>query len=728
MNTNLRLLKYLLLCNVIVHCNLCFAYDKEETLCINDFTHGSLLKYNKIDKNGIIYRLDDNNNKVYPVYDSYRCYDLKIKIEQITSYKQSLNFINNGANLVVKTFNNDNNTYILDDINNASGSEQCIFPSVQSNTNLIIPENTTLDCKNVYLNFNGTNYKLLLLGTLTNKSKEFYYSYLRFYNDDDLNKNMIIMGPKSKYIYSSKNAWNSIYMYHNNKMILYPGCQIEYYNPNETNSIWHTIIFNTNLYLNRYTVPDDLVSPKLHGTVCDQVNIKYNTNCAMESSNNEYKTWKTDYELKQYKDNSEYVKTNYFPGLRWDGVKSHTFGIDGDSKYSFENPTLPLRFDLNTSKDKVLLCVNSNNDLAEYDIAFWNECSLNGSYGFENYNKEFYKHNYVDVDEIYKLFYGINKSNTPLTINTDTIYLGLIGNRNIELQSNNNKIYFYGDNSEYNGNITLYANENNNITDIYLGHNSFVNIILKSNLSNVTYHLLENNTIDLKKTNSNEINMIFDNTTNNDSSGKLNIIDTNTINEQFTQLFFNSDYSKYNGIITIPENITDVYVISGDLFYKIKHNLSNLTYHLLNNITIDLNKINGVFDMNLSNYDEKNKKYYTVNLIDSSDTPITTLVFNGNNTEYKSNDDIQNSGTIALPPHINKVIFKDCNSLVQLVSNKEIEIEYRDENKYAETDYTIKETDITTKEIDLEQKQFEAYNKPIKKSFCEYVRERCNIF
>ena len=238
-------------------------------------------------------------------------------------------------------------------------------------------------------------------------------------------------------------------------------------------------------------------------------------------------------------------------------------------------------------------------------------------------------------------------------------------------------ITLHGNNSRYSGTISipqfakkLYIYENSlakirRFNGISMGRRT-QHYMFEDDLSDLTFYLLGNNKLDLKLF-SPQLQMNFDNTTETRSSGNIEIIDTNAEHFKNNTLFFLGNYDKYYGKVKIPNSIKNVH-LNSDMFTKIKHedniNLSKLTYHLLDNVTVNLKYVkNSTFEMGLSS----NGK--TIKLIDTSNpTKIHKVIFSGNNKNYKeSNDGNNNSGIVELTPYITEVEFINApNSFVNL--------------------------------------------------------------
>ena len=431
--------------------NKVYSTVEYEELCLDDFTYDNLQKYS-VEDTGALYRAN-NKTKIYPKYDGQKLYDLQTRISTITSDNEELTNPDGGddvvglLNLIVFKFNEDSseNIYTLSNINNIpkSGNNKFLNIELQNSTNLIIPNKITLDYKDIRINmFN--NSSILLLGVLLNKSIEDGNFAIVLFNDNCYKQTIII----GKYaMYNNHQAGNVIRCSNNTKVLLYPGCVVEdKYNtiPNKQNTIFK---YGGNLYLNRYNKHEtENNDNKLKCTLTEKMNIIYPKTI---------KDNKALYEIKDdIPDNPEFTKTGYFTNIYWIG-NSHKECDINDGAYHFNDPDLQLLFNYNEELNKNILGINKYNDTAKYDIAFWEECKINGSYGIEKYNKLANKGNYFNVDDAYKLFYGVKNSKKPLKFNTDTIYLGLIGNRDVKLKTNTDTVKIYGDNREFKGNLIL---------------------------------------------------------------------------------------------------------------------------------------------------------------------------------------------------------------------------------------------------------------------------------
>lgn len=357
MNICKILSKIILLSTALVYQNTTYSSNITEELRINEFSHDNLAKYDQIDSNDAIYRLDYDNNKIYPTYDGYKLYDLKTKVEKSSS--DNLSLVESGCNLIIKKLNDETNkTYTITDINNSKGTKKYLQLNVPSNTNFIIPETITLDSKDVLLNFSNNNYMLIVLGNINNKSQIFNDSFIKFSPNSELNSKIII-GLGATYTWAKENTLSPICMNKNSQMVLYPGCQIKDWKNTQNSHYDSTIIFDGKIYLNRYLGPNDIQyyyydylqqymtfnNTLLNGDISSSVNIVFPKYLARDQ-NNKLSEWGDNYIL--YNDNTYngYVKTIYFPELYWKGYMSqHTVSndINKSGSYYFEEP-VPIEF------------------------------------------------------------------------------------------------------------------------------------------------------------------------------------------------------------------------------------------------------------------------------------------------------------------------------------------------------------------------------------------------
>ena len=486
----------------VINCSNTYAVEMN----LNDFNYNNLQKYNKIDKNGAIYR-NQNGTIVYPTYDGQKCYDLKYMIENKTKKTKygncTINNPNvNKFNLVVANFNGDQfneTTYTLTRTNGMpdyNGKENWNKPKsflkidVAGNTNLIIPYGTTLNCKDIMLIFCEKHYSLLVLGNLTNRSQtymsvEYNDSSFLYFNPNDHEDNTIIIGPKSNYTYENTNMYSPIHMEWTNNInfVLYPGCKLQTKKINDTFGTNKYIIdqYEGNLYLNRYIQPG--ITWMLEGIISKNSHIIFPKN--LEDSNNRNTFIREIYTLESAgkdKPKNNYIKTPYFPTLYWEGTH-HEFNknLGNNTTYCFEDPELPLDFiPYKNDQNKKILSIKDNT-ISKCDVLFWNQCSPNNiKYGLLRYNiNNYYMDKYINVDTLESLFYNgkTYKVNGLLQHMPDIIYPGLIGKSNISIMKNIKSILLLGNNSEYSGIMTIPST----VTDIYLKQKSMIEKIRYNN-------------------------------------------------------------------------------------------------------------------------------------------------------------------------------------------------------------------------------------------------------
>ncbi len=431
--------------------NICnYKIDENKTI-INPIDNNTII--NKLygalykEKNNIKYYLIDNNGKYY--------FDLQTKIDEVTEHNQELQNFTEGGNLIVKKCNNNGNTCTLKQ-NNTKYDYLTI--RLLSDTNLVIPNNMLLNNKDVILKFCCNNGTVLILGTLQNTLQTDQNCY--FINTSKNTKFNVIIGPQAKYI--DKNTFvNSLIRMSNpelHNMVLYPGCTITCSN-NEHNSNT-TITYTGNLYLNRYTKPDNPMKLKLKGTIDNNIHVIYPAECAIKNSK-----WKLGYGLKTDLLRNNYMTTAYFPSLYWkknNSESNHAYSIDGVGNYHFDTVCAPIEFIEDGDGCKILM-LNSKNKFSQYDVKFWNQCTVNnGKYSFKEFvNIQNNIDKYINVDILENLFmdgkhykqinskysmYGL-LNNMP-----NTIYNCLIGSKNIVIHENNggiNTCTIHGDVSKY---------------------------------------------------------------------------------------------------------------------------------------------------------------------------------------------------------------------------------------------------------------------------------------
>lgn len=645
-------------------------------------------------------------------------------------------------------------TYYADKINlilmDNTHNQTKVVPNTKAIKSIIIPAGHTLESGasgSVTLD-SGLNSSVLCLGTFKQRVDNVFlilqqsgYGYTNFIFgpkavlDSSSNSPVINNGPIAlQQCYSTAAASGNpdiTVSIQNLKFLFYPGSEISNRATSGSDSTPAVeVIPQSQLILNRYVQKDEHLYSK--------INANANIIFPKTMSKNDITLGNTG---------TPTTMDSFFAKLKWinsDGNPSSPSAIRtpnkplegiGAGQCSFKD--LDLQLSYNEKDGKYILGLDPKNEFAKYDVALWDQCKIdNPNYGLVKYNTEENKNNYIDIDKLDKLFYGIPYDFSDVTLtNVNTIYPGLLGSNNIKLDLSSasgetgSKIYFYGDNSNYTGTITIEQNESNPVTDIYYGPNSIINNIKLKGAkkhefkNNVTHHLLgsnslEQNTIDLSKLRKPHIWLKLDNITEEPQGGKLTIIDSNKTNNSI--YFMQPDYSKYSGKITIPENITDVYINSGDLFSKIKHNkhddLSGLTFHLMRNVTADIKDISR-FDMNLNNelvyhgYEfidnddynntDMNNGVTNIRLTNNSNVNINTIEFRGNNTNYKHISGTKNKGFVFIPSCIDRVIFKDSDSFVMLMRKKLLKV-------------SIENNIVSTKEdagLNVEVESGNTYNK-----------------
>ena len=609
---------------IMMSCSNIYATDQYEELGLNDFNYQYLSdKYKVEESTGAL--CGKSNTNLYPTYEGQKLYDMKTYLEtdgNIDGDSNSQAPVGGGnpLNLVVFTFNyvstnvynyNGKTTYILTKTDSMLGSRI----RITTDTNLIIPHGTTLDCKDISLWFtnNSMNSNILILGNITNTNHSCIYALLGI-----LFKNTnVILGPNAVFDYN-KIGTNPVIYYDNNttKCILYPGCEIKTNNIDENLSKIKSKNYSDtidqsagNLYLNRYIEEGDEANRnKLVGTIRVNSHIIYPT--TMQNSVYD----KEKYKLKITGTENPYkffMATSYFPSLYWHDTE-HTYNqnLGSTKQYHFEEP-VPIVFDDATK----VLQLNLDNELAKYDVAFWNQCSIeSGLYSFKEFvNKSGNKDKYINVDTLETLFidgknYKPEGSDKVGLLNNmpSEIFVGLTGTKDISIINNSEvtKLILHGNNTQYTGTVNLTPY----ITEVeFKDSNSFVKLkthkynrtIINENneLSNEEYDNLtitdESGTYDkslkvsyydvidnrdvIKNINKYNVEGIIWNTDTLErcfkdgpgllSNFPLNIIIANlvgnndlVIKTNKTELYLLGDNSKYNRIITIPNNITDVYL------------------------------------------------------------------------------------------------------------------------------------------------------------------------
>ena len=419
----------------------------------------------------IYFKSEHNTRKQYLIdEDGKYFFDLQTIVKNQNNDRIKDLLINGGWNLIVKNCDSDvSNTYTVTQ-----------NFSIPSNTNLIIPQGTTLTKrgKRIVFNNNTSNSTILILGNLlgNNQNNPFggeAYSCIDIYNEGNNTAVNIIIGPGAKYIKNTNKA--PIYPCNGNvNFVLYPQCTLSTNSTQDSlftgrNDIIPTFKKGTTLFLNRF-IEKSSNNDKLMGRAERKVSIVYHKNIEPSDLVTETDSYHYD----------SCTSTSYFKNFYWVGTQHKADDTGNEGKYAFENPAEPLAF-ISDDDGREVLKIDTTNDLAKYDAKLWNECALNGSYGFEKYNLQNNSGKYIDVDEAHKLFYGVENDNTTLEINTNKVYLGLIGNRSVKLATDKMKdvddsekeiVYLYGDNSNYTGTIIV----PDCVKKVHLGEHSSVDI------------------------------------------------------------------------------------------------------------------------------------------------------------------------------------------------------------------------------------------------------------
>lgn len=542
---------------IIYHKNISAVEDydyKTETLDINDFTNSNLQKYSVDENTGVIYRIE-NNITYYPTYEGRKCYDLKTEIDKITETYSTIPNIHDGGNIIVKStssINNCTSTYVIDNKDDCynlqynkeivsslnKDAEKFLSVRIPSNVNIIIPHGITLVQNDVTFHVSGLNVNLIVLGTIVNYLKYEYINALFYFPARYCN---VIIGPKAKIGFDNI-GHDSIFWLEklSSSIIMYPGCNITTKSIKGASGKKNTVSLTSKLYLNRYTSELSYLTKQISGIIAEQMEVIYPIDIVNNVKNNNKNIF-----TKETLNSNNYIKTNYFPNLYWRET-SHNLGND-NSDYNFEEVET-LSYNLDENRQKLILGLNPNNKFAKYDIAFWNQCAFNGPNGFNKYNKLAYKGAYIDLSNINNLFYNMKK-NEQIILANNKIYPGLLGGSHIQIDSNNKKLYFYGDNREFTGilmvpdNIKeiIYDNDYCTIKNILqLGKDGKIKSQLsKPDLSNIK----------IIYKNANNWNVYF-----NDGILKMNVLENN-YKTQTLILKDSSNYKKNVIIVTEPGDI-----------------------------------------------------------------------------------------------------------------------------------------------------------------------------
>ena len=256
--------------------------------------------------------------------------------------------------------------------------------------------------------------------------------------------NLIIVGHNAKIIREAKVS--PIYA-DNSDYIFYPGMKTT---DSTTLTKYETFRDCGNIYLNRYVNVED---GQLNSTIYSSMHIVYPNNCKQNPDENTSNTWNSEYELKQDTTDTSYSKTNYFPNTYWQGT-SHTYATSGSGKYHFEDPKPTIKFNNNN-----VFVLNTDNEFLEYDRYLWNQCSVDsGKYSLQEFvNIKGNEDKYIDLDTIEELFTNGKTYNTTGLLNNmpGTLYVGLIGNKDIRVKPGTNELKLFGDNTQYTGTLYL---------------------------------------------------------------------------------------------------------------------------------------------------------------------------------------------------------------------------------------------------------------------------------
>ena len=445
-----RILKTLYLFTTLMCCSN--SYSTEYYNPLYDIRQRRLSQY-KIEKenNGNYGKLYyENSGKKFLIDKNGKYfYDLKTMLEQnsINASEQPLpNFP--GGNLIVKELDDESTTtYTIavppSFIDSVTGNN--VFKVyLPSDTTLIIPQGITLT-KNKVL-FRATdvsNITILNLGTLICDQ---YDANINIMKSDNIK---VIIGPNSRFpqlinnVYGNDNGRYPVSLWNNNssdnectnvKYLLYPGCKLNNNdNPILTNVVRSTISQYGRLYLNRF-LPSENERNELYGKISKEIHITY------PNIKNEDEFDKFDFSTDSYK---TYTINNFFPKIYWlDQPSTHTENTpDTKCTYDYEDFEAPLYYD-----DNNVLSVKPNDELAPYDAKLCKECGLNGNgkYNFGYYNTPENKDKYIDVDKIHEIFYGVDYDDNPIKIDTNTINPGLIGNKDVQLNTDEDNGNFGG--------------------------------------------------------------------------------------------------------------------------------------------------------------------------------------------------------------------------------------------------------------------------------------------
>ena len=547
-----KLLNTLLLSTALIYCSNSYSttfetytYDhvRDDLDCSILFNNTNCVVGNGSDPTGSqlgqLYYQDGSTWKEMRDEENRPYFDLATVVSdnaQASGYNQTIkDYIagkKGGWNLIIKNCDSDGaTTYTLTND----------FEVTTYNTTLIIPQGITLtrsanNKTQIKFQYDSFNVSVLVLGNIipTNpngNSAEYSMIDVGTYCEGTeitrLYKSKVIIGPESNL--KNDNPCFPVYSYSNTKFFIYPGVICE--NP-------ISIYKNEFLYLNRFITENRNVKVL---TKKKRIHVVYPTIC------------KTTYNLKN-SGNGDNTVTDLLPNVEVEGKfenGSTPVKIEGVN-YSFEDATAPLIPVISKDGKKAVLGLNPENDVAKYDAKLWNECGLNeGKYSFvEYYNKPANKGNYFDVDNAYKLFYGLNKDENSLVLNTNEIFFGLLGNKNVKLNCEGDTVYLHGNNSGFKGKLML----PDSVKNIYFENE-------KSKVENIAYSSNSRPFRQLKHYYNGKLNwdLAVDGTTLKitlDNNTALVLTDSGR--RKKTSIEVIGDHSNIDGIIITPPDVKEV--------------------------------------------------------------------------------------------------------------------------------------------------------------------------
>ena len=618
-----------------------------------------------------------SSNKKCPLVDYYGkpYYDLQYLFNS-SNTDQLLSNISNtgGGNIIVKTTTSGNELVVNQNI------------SIPSNVNLIIPEGKELT--NIYNNiitFDGySNSNVLVLGGLrSNNNSETSV----FYIANNFANTKVILGPNAKY-YQDSSKYNGPFPVFTesyiSKYLLYPGVEIN------TNTPATQIINNTfgnmgQLYLNRFINKNKHDNEKLLGQIAEYIHVIYSNTADISNIKTSYKEilrrlqaeysdyYSVEYTGLEISDSvldfgvtdtsletttipEQYIYISYLPNVIWNNT-DHTLGC-GPGQYSFEEVTAPLTFIVDKTGNKAVLDIKpfEDNEFARYDAKLWNECKLNeGIYNLSYYNNLANKGNYINTNEMYKLFYDVINSNAPLKIATDTLYLGLLGTRPIELVTNSGIVRIFGNNIQYKGALRLpntvtkvyYDNENSTISNLqHLSTNNIVKYIngKTPDLSGITFYYL-NKMLSLNiHMHGNTLDMNLASERGKDSV--LLLTDSATPTWQKKRVIIKGNNRDFKGVIITPPAVETIECYGKNACPK---NIINISGKMLKFIIRDNpnNRLRGRHDKILGNstMDVMSSNGTLLGNITTENTTIDTISGNDTSLENSNNSIVNNTIT-----------------------------------------------------------------------------------